>query len=144
MIQFTTIRHSNKCWVLIRHTELVDRYNRELVATFNTAMDAIQSEEYITAPLPAVYKTIYSSNYRGYWINVTRKVVSDNLNGILYVRSRYVGFVSVNECPIYLDYLTSSQNEYICTDWRTQPDTINNLKWFVKTQLPTLSSCLIS
>jgi hypothetical protein len=144
MIQFTTIRHSDNNWILIRHTELVDQCKRELVATFNTSNEAIESEAYIASALPAAYKTIYSSNYRGYWINVTRKVVCDNINGILNVRSCYVGFVSVDNSPIYLDYLTSSKNEYICTEWRTQPDTINNLKWFVKTQLPILSSCLIS
>jgi hypothetical protein len=144
MTHFTTIRHSDGNWILIRHTEWVDQYGREQIAIFSTAMEAIKSDAYIAAPLPAVYKTTYSSHYKGYWIHVTRKVISETLNGVLNVRSCYIGFVSVDECPVYLDYLTSSQNEYITTDWKTERDTISNLKWFVKTQLPLIHSCCVS
>ena len=144
MIQFTTIRHSNNNWILIQHTEWVDHYKREIVATFETAMAAVNSNEYISAPLPATYQTIYSSTYKGYLIHVTRKVVTDMIVGILNIRTCYIGFISFNDSPIYLDYLKSSQNEYIDTDWRSYSDTISNLKWFVKSQLPSLQSCTLS
>ena len=144
MTQFTTIRHSHSNWILIRHTEWVDQYRREQLATFDTAMDAIGSAAYIAVPLPAVYKTVYSSRYRGYWIHVTRKVVSETLNGVLNVRSCYIGFVSVDDCPVYLDYLVSSRNGDVVTEWKSERDTISNLKWFVKTQLPPMPSCSVS
>jgi hypothetical protein len=144
MIQFTTIRHANNKWVLIHHTEWVDHYKREIVAIFETVLDALNSKKYISAPLPATYQTIYSSTYKGYLIHVTRKVVTDTIAGILNIHTRYIGFISFNDSPIYLDYLKSSQNEYIDTDWRSYSDTISNLKWFVKSQLPSLQSCTLS
>ena len=144
MIQFTTIMHSNNHWILIRHTELVDQYRRQIVATFDTAMDAINSDEYISAPLPAAYQTTYSASYKGYLIHVASKVVSNDMNGILSVRSHYVGFVYVNGCAVYLDYLQSSNNEYICTEWRNRADTIGNLKWFIRNQLPPIVGCFVS
>ena len=138
MTEYTVLSHHGTNWNLVALTDCGGGVHRDCAVSFGTSNAAMVSDARISTPLPAVYHTVYSAEYRGYPVHVTHRPVVDTTDGSCscIVRSMYVGMVMVDDSPIYLDYMKPGRAESCTGNWRGLPDAISNAKWFVKTQLP--------
>jgi hypothetical protein len=136
MTEYTVIGHSGENWTLTAFAEHDDELQRNCVGTFGKSVAALESPARVSAPLPAVYQTVYSAEYRGYSVHVAHRPTVEALDGSYIVRSMYMGLVMVGESPVYLDYMKPSGSKSGGMHWRNLADAIGNVKWFVKTQLP--------
>jgi len=140
MTEHTVIGHCGENWTLTAFAEHEDEVRRRIVDTFETSAAAMESVTRVSAPLPAVYQTVYSAEYRGYPVHVTHRPIMEKFEESRAMRSMYVGLVMVGESPVYLDYMKLTDCESGVFRWRDLRDAVGNVKWFVKTQLPDKST----
>ena len=138
MTKYTVLSHHGTNWNIFALTDCDEGVHRDCMASFGTSKAAMVSDARISTPLPAVYRTVYSTEYRGYPVHVTHRPIVDTPDGSysFIIRSMYMGMVMVGESPIYLDYMKPGGTESRIGNWRDLPDAISNAKWFIKTQLP--------